>query len=446
MTGRERILTALEHREPDRVPLYIHGINEAPIIGIGRHLTEGLPEPKQIHEMSALEKAKLLDTLLLIHEQFGVDGFTSFEINHLRELDSERVEDDWGVVYRRSPHGLPVPLGHPIRSAEDLDRYTPPSPRREHLLLLDLGRERFGGRIALFWLMRGAFVLSWRLAGMQNLMLKMYRDPPFVHRLAALTTDFNLEMLEMLAEAGLDVLVVEDDIADSRTSLISPAKFREFVAPYNRKLVERAHELGLKVVRHSDGNLWGLLDFLLDCGYDGLNPLEPQAGMHLGEVKAYCGERLCLLGNIDCMDLLPNGTPEQVEAAVRQVPEQPLFTVMLTRLLCTSAYPDVRDPAEALRLAERLAGERALPPYRELLALAYAATGDFDEASEVQEALLAMAVWTMPAEAARLEKGLTAFRERRMPDSEALPVLPPVQPPPLDATAVFRDYPTARPY
>jgi tetratricopeptide (TPR) repeat protein len=137
---------------------------------------------------------------------------------------------------------------------------------------------------------------------------------------------------------------------------------------------------------------------------------------------------------------------QQLEAAVQQVPEQPLFTVMLTRLLCTSAYPDVRDPAEALRLAERLAGERALPPYRELLALAYAATGDFDEASEVQEALLAMAVWTMPAEAARLEKGLTAFRERRMPDSEALPVLPPVQPPPLDATAVFRDYPTARPY
>jgi hypothetical protein len=46
MNGRERILTALSVREPDRVPLYIHGINEAPIIGIGRHLKEGLPEPR----------------------------------------------------------------------------------------------------------------------------------------------------------------------------------------------------------------------------------------------------------------------------------------------------------------------------------------------------------------------------------------------------------------
>ena len=82
MTGKERILTALSVEEPDRVPLYIHGINEAPIIGIGRRLTDGLPEPKEFHEMDAQEKAKLLDTLFLIHEEFGVDGFTSFEIAH----------------------------------------------------------------------------------------------------------------------------------------------------------------------------------------------------------------------------------------------------------------------------------------------------------------------------------------------------------------------------
>ena len=85
MTGKDRILTALGMQEPDRVPLYIHGINEGPIIGIGRHLTDGLPEPKQFHEMNDLEKMKLLDTLFLIHEQFGVDGFTSFEIGQDRK-------------------------------------------------------------------------------------------------------------------------------------------------------------------------------------------------------------------------------------------------------------------------------------------------------------------------------------------------------------------------
>jgi tetratricopeptide (TPR) repeat protein len=136
----------------------------------------------------------------------------------------------------------------------------------------------------------------------------------------------------------------------------------------------------------------------------------------------------------------------QLETAVQQVPEQPLFAIRLIRLLCTSPEPAARDPAGALRLAERLAGEQAFPPYRELLALAYAATGDFDQAADTQEALVSLAVWTAPAEAARMEKGLSAYRESRLPDADSLPVLPPVKPLPLDATAVFRDYPTARPY
>ena len=122
-TGRERILTALAVRPPDRVPLYIHGINEGPIIGIGRHLTDGLPAPRQFHEMSDAEKFKLVDTLFLIHEAFGVDGVTTFEIGHERELDALHVMDDWGVTYRRSPHGLPVAKGHPIGGAGDLARF-----------------------------------------------------------------------------------------------------------------------------------------------------------------------------------------------------------------------------------------------------------------------------------------------------------------------------------
>ncbi|HHC23846.1 MAG TPA: hypothetical protein ENK58_00315 [Desulfobacterales bacterium] len=156
------------------------------------------------------------------------------------------------------------------------------------------------------------------MTGMENYMMKLYTDPEFLHRIAAMVTGYNLEQLDMLAEAGLDVLVVEDDIASTDFPLIAPKHFKEFINPYNRKLIDRAHALGLKVVRHSDGNLWSLMDILLDSGYDGLNPLEPQAGMDLKKVKNYCGDRVCLLGNIDCQRLLPDGTPEEVGEAVRQ--------------------------------------------------------------------------------------------------------------------------------
>ena len=321
MTGKERILTALNIEEPDRVPLYIHGINEAPIIGIGKHLTDGLPAPKQFHDMDNSEKMKLVDTLFMIHEEFGVDGFTSFEIGHETELDDDRVKDDWGIVYIRNPHGLPVAKGHPVKDARDLARFEAPEPDQAHLLLLDMARDRFKGNVALFWLMRGTFVRSWRLVGMENLMLKFYDDPDFVHRVADMVTGYNLKQIDLLAEAGLDVLVVEDDIATTHAPLISPEHFNTFINPYNRKLVDRARQLGLRVVRHSDGNLWSLMDVLLASGYDGLNPLEPHAGMALKKVKAYCGDRICLLGNIDCVELLPDGTPQQVDAAVKQAIE-----------------------------------------------------------------------------------------------------------------------------
>jgi len=82
--------------------------------------------------------------------------------------------------------------------------------------------------------------------------------------------------------------------------------------------VDRAHALGLKVIRHSDGNLWSIMDILIDTGYDGLNPLEPQAGMDLKKVKDAHGDTICLLGNIDCKELLPSGTTAEVEDAVKQ--------------------------------------------------------------------------------------------------------------------------------
>ncbi len=167
----------------------------------------------EVHEMTDGEKMKLVETLFLIHEAFGVDGVTTFEIGHERELDGKHVMDDWGITYRRSPHGLPVAKAHPLKDTADLEGYTAPQPDRGHLLLLDLARERF-------------------------------------------------------------------------------------VNPYNRRLVERAHALGLKVVRHSDGNLWAILDELIASGYDGLNPLEPQAGMNLKKVKDYCGDKICLLVSV----------------------------------------------------------------------------------------------------------------------------------------------------
>ena len=352
MNGKERIWKALSIEEPDRVPLFIHGINEGPIMGVGKHLMEGLPLGKQLHQMNDGEKGVLIETLLRILEEFEIDGYTCLPIGPGTEFSNdEDLVDDWGVGFTRSPHGIPVPSRHPIQTAADLDHYDPPAPAREHLLLVDVLKDRFQDRKAIFWMMRGAFVRSWRLIGMQNFMMMMFDNPDFIHRVAEMVTRFSLEQLDLLIDAGLDVLIVEDDIADKNNTLISPDQFKTFINPYNRKLVDRAHAAGLKVVRHSDGNLWPILDILLDSRYDGLNPLEPQADMHLKKVKDYCGDRLCLLGNIDCQDLLPNGTPAQVRQAVRQAIDDAAHGGGLIICSSNTLHPGV-DPQNCIAMFE----------------------------------------------------------------------------------------------
>jgi len=318
MNGKQRIIIALEVKEPDCVPLYIHGINEAPIIGIGKHITDGLPEPQDFRLMNVNDQLKLVDTLFMIHEHFDIDGMTTFEIGHETRVDDLHVKDGFGVIYKLSEHGIPVPVGHPIKTFDEFKAFKPPVPGKADLGLLHLAIDRFKGQKATFWLMRGIFVRSWRLIGMTNLMMNMINNPEFVHAIAQMMLEFNLAQLDLLVEAGLDVLVIEDDIASTKSPMISPAHFKTFVNHYNRQIVDKAHEKGLKVVMHSDGNLWPLMDILIETGYDGINPLEPQAGMTLKKVKEYCGDKICLLGNIDCVDLLPDGTQDEVEHAVIQ--------------------------------------------------------------------------------------------------------------------------------
>ena len=352
MNGKQRILKALSIQEADRVPLFIHGINEGPIMGVGKHLMEGLPLGKQVHQMTDSEKGVLIETLLRLLEEFEIDGYTCLPFGPGTEFSNdEDLVDDWGVGFTRSPYGIPVPSRHPIQTEADLDRYKPPAPAREHLLLVDVMKDRFKDEKAIFWMMRGAFVRSWRLIGMQNFMMMMFDNPDFIHRVAEMVTRFSLEQLDMLIEAGLDVLIVEDDIADKNNTLVSPDQFKTFINPYNRKLVDRAHAAGLKVVRHSDGNLWPILDLLLDSGYDGLNPLEPQADMHLKKVKDYCGDRLCLLGNIDCQELLPNGTPAQVRQAVREAIDDAAQGGGLIICSSNTLHPGV-DPENCIAMFE----------------------------------------------------------------------------------------------
>jgi len=86
-------------------------------------------------------------------------------------------------------------------------------------------------------------------------------------------------------------------------------------------VVQAYHDKGIKVIFHSDGNLMEILDDLVECNIDGLNPLEPLSGMDIGKIKRRIGQKVVLIGNIDCSHLLPFGTTEEVRKEVRKTIE-----------------------------------------------------------------------------------------------------------------------------
>ena len=156
------------------------------------------------------------------------------------------------------------------------------------------------------------------LTGIDRLFMNFLAEPELSTLVMDKVLACNLEVVRRAIRAGAEVIVLGDDYASNHGPMMSPAVFAEFILPRLTRMVDLIHEEGALCVKHSDGNLYSLLEMIVSAGPDGLNPIEPVAGMELAKVKKLVGDRVCLVGNIDCGRLLPYGSPEEVRQAVRQ--------------------------------------------------------------------------------------------------------------------------------
>jgi len=316
-TSKQRILRALDRGEPDRVPIFEMGLNEASIVRIGRHFTEDVPPVRHITDMTLEEQLRYMDLLSLILRELGNDGISTVFIFRKERIGDKLVKDKYGTVYRLSEVGEPIPVGGPVQGTEDIAEIMPMEPDPADLAMLQYLVHTMGKDVAHFFTLPGPFRFSWQLrGGMEKLLLDYMRSPGLVLTLARITTDFCMAAVEMAAAAGADVVALEGDLAFNTNTLMSPDQYRRFVKPYHAEIVGFCHKKGLKIVKHSDGNLWPILDDLVEVGFDGIHPIQPQC-MDIGEVKASLKGRAAVLGNIDCSFLLPFGSEEEVEDSVR---------------------------------------------------------------------------------------------------------------------------------
>jgi len=112
------------------------------------------------------------------------------------------------------------------------------------------------------------------------------------------------------------VIQLCEDLGHKGGLVISPEHIRRYFIPRLKTTIQPLKDARIKVIFHSDGNIMEILDDLIEAGIDGINPIDPSAGMDIGLIKKKYGRMLILTGNVDGSRILPFGTEEEVREEV----------------------------------------------------------------------------------------------------------------------------------
>ncbi|MBN1444274.1 MAG: hypothetical protein JXA90_16295 [Planctomycetes bacterium] len=307
MLPRERVLRAVHHERPDRVP------------------RDFWAEPPALRRI--LEHAGRADEESLL-EALEID------IRHLNggeppetEVSPGLFRNFWGeqYIYRSTPWG---PMREDVKGAlaaasslDEIARFPFPSPGGMDYSRIREAVERWRRYAILYgfadvW-QRPALVRGW-----EAWFLDMVERPRWVHFLCRKFTDFYLEDYTRASEASggrIDLFLLISDLGSQHGPLISAAMFGEFVAPYLKEMIDRIHELGALVLFHSCGRVHSFIPALIRLGVDILDPVQPLGPEMAPEsLRAEFGGKIAFHGGIDIQELLPRGSPGDVRREVRR--------------------------------------------------------------------------------------------------------------------------------
>lgn len=338
-----RVLDALERREPDRVPvmdLMLEYTTCNAILGkrpspLGRWLANPRAAGLLDALFSRLDTGAALDLELErflflgaeAAERMGYDAawLTYFPV--LRYRDSKSMVDLFGrlsdvVVDESGNLTNPVYREGLIKGPEDWKAWDKrPLLRLPEKVNRAFSRlhKKYGDSYFIFgFCSYGLFENTWQPLGFERFAVAARKERGFLRRMIGFLTDLYCLLLEAMADAGLPGVIYTDDLAYRTGPMLNPRTIEELYGDSYRRIVETAHHAGMKIIMHSCGNTTSLLPWIADCGFDGVHPLEPTAGVSLSEAKAAVGDRICLVGNLDVTHILVDASREEVFEAVRR--------------------------------------------------------------------------------------------------------------------------------
>jgi uroporphyrinogen decarboxylase len=333
MTSRERVLSALEHEEPDRVPIFFGTSGATSMLAsaydrLKAHL--GVTGETTVF-WRALQYALLDEEVML---RFGSDGRVLLPgpapSANERELSSDAFVDGWGIPWKRKPGSHYFEIGEPpLRNAgiEDIALHPWPDlchPSRFKDLKTRAHEIQQAGYAVVALSGVSPFEYSYMLRGVDNWLVDLALNPEFADALMRKVSDLQGQaMVKLLEAAGahIDVVVIGDDLATQNTLMISPEMYRKQVKPYQAELISAIkRKTKAKVFYHSCGNIYPLINDLIEIGVDLLNPIQVSTkDMHdTARLKREFGKRLSFCGAIDTQKVLPYGNVDDVRREVRR--------------------------------------------------------------------------------------------------------------------------------
>jgi uroporphyrinogen decarboxylase len=341
ITPRERVLMAIEHQEPDRVPIVLGvsnatGIKMKPYRALKELLDIRAPD-EYLYDWPELGTAAIDEqTMTRLHSD--VRGVVDLEPVSVRERNRERTPgsdfiDSWGSGQSRLPSGEWFPMVHPLADAttiEEIEAYPWPDmddpTRVAHVAqrAKELADEDQHAIVATPWLL---FPLerAFAMQGMDTFLMNMATSPDFsealLWKILGLCQRLMGHFLEALG-SNVDIIKIGDDLGTQDSLLMSPAMYRRVLAPVHANWIEFIKaRTDAKLFFHTDGDVFPVIDDFVDMGVDILNPIQTSAGKmaDLGALKDRYGTRITFCGAIDTQRVLPHGTAEQVRAEVGRV-------------------------------------------------------------------------------------------------------------------------------
>ena len=341
VNSRERLLTALNHQEADRIPI---DLASTQVTGISVLTYQKLRDTLGLPVMDPVICDRIQQICLPhddVLDRFGIDTRGLWPLmNHVDFVGRDEGEylthvDDWSLIYRIRKEGalwydlFQSPLESQTLSGKLIEQFPWPKGNSRHriegLKEQALAIRSAGYPVVLKSICAGLFEMMIRIRGMENAMMDLLMDPLNSELLLDQILKHKLDYWEMaLTELGdlVDVVAEGDDFGTQASQLISIDTWRSLIKPRQAELIKSMKQKAphAKVFFHSCGNVHDYLEEFIDMGIDILNPVHITAtGMRPDQLKKDFGKDIVFWGGgIDTQGTLPSETPAQVAGEVRR--------------------------------------------------------------------------------------------------------------------------------